>query len=316
MPSDSKQNLFITGGCGFIGSHIAEELQSHFNIICIDNFYSGSRDNLKNIKAQIIEADICDTQKMSELIKEYQPEGIIHLAAIASVQACIEKPKECFEVNQKATVELLELCHQNNIKKFIFASSAAVYGDEPSLPKNEHASSTYPISSYGIDKFASEQYVIEYARRQKLHGVALRFFNVFGPRQNPNSPYSGVLSIFTNRVLNSDKPEVTVFGDGKQTRDFVYVKDVVKAIISSFENPKMNGNVFNVGTSKPISLLEVIAVLEELTGKEIQINFENARTGDIKHSYCSNEKINQHGFISKFSFKDGMKEYLNTFVFL
>lgn len=310
MPSDSKQNLFITGGCGFIGSHVAEELQSHFNIICIDNFYSGSRDNLKNIKAQIIEADICDTQKMSELIKEYQPEGIIHLAAIASVQACIERPKECFEVNQKATVELLELCHQNNIKKFIFASSAAVYGDEPSLPKNEHASSTYPISSYGIDKFASEQYVIEYARRQKLHGVALRFFNVFGPRQNPSSPYSGVLSIFTNRVLNNDKPEVTVFGDGKQTRDFVYVKDVVKAIISSFENPKMNGNVFNVGTGHGTSLLQVIEALEEVTAKNIQVNFENARSGDIKFSYCDNQKLSNIGFSCDYSFYQGLKEYI------
>lgn len=309
MPSDNK-NLFITGGCGFIGSHVAEALQNEYNVICIDNFYSGLRENLNGIKATIIEADVTDFDKMQSILSEYKPIGVIHLAAIASVQACIEKPRECFAVNQKATVDLLELCHQIGIKRFVFASSAAVYGDEPTLPKIENVSTTNPISSYGIDKFASEQYVLEYARRNKLHGVALRFFNVFGPRQNPSSPYSGVLSIFTNRVMSSDSPELTIFGDGKQTRDFIYVKDVVEAINGAFHTDDMNGETFNVGTAESTSLLDVVTVLEELTHKKIKINFQAARAGDIRHSYCSNQKLQQHGWISKFSFKAGMQEYL------
>jgi UDP-glucose 4-epimerase len=310
MSSDNKKTLFITGGCGFIGSHCAQELQHEFEVICIDNFYSGLKSNLEGINAQIIDADITDTQKMSTLIKEYRPYGIIHLAAIASVQACIEKPRDCFQVNQNATVELLELAAQNNIKRFIFASSAAVYGDEPALPKNESSSTTYPISSYGIDKFASEQYVIEYARRNKIHGVALRFFNVFGPRQNPASAYSGVLSIFSTSVMQTENPEITIFGDGKQTRDFIYVKDVVASIKKAVSKDEMNGEVYNVGQSRQISLLDVVDCLEEITDKKVKINFEDARSGDIKYSYADNTKILKAGVEFNYSFEQGMKEYL------
>jgi UDP-glucose 4-epimerase len=306
MSSDNKKTLFITGGCGFIGSHCAEELQHEFQVICIDNFYSGLRSNLIGINATIIEADITDTEKMSSLIKEYQPYGIIHLAAIASVQACIEKPRDCFEVNQNATVQLLELSAQNNIKRFVFASSAAVYGDEPTLPKNEFNSSIHPISSYGIDKFASEQYVLEYARRGKIHGVALRFFNVYGPRQNPNSPYSGVLSIFAKAVNDQVQPSLTVFGDGEQTRDFVFVKDVVGAIKCSLDSDDMNQEVFNVGTGKGVSLLEIIKLMSQISAKNIKITFKDERSGDIKRSVASNQKILDAGVDFKFEMKNGL----------
>lgn len=308
-----KKNILVTGSAGFIASHLIEELLKDENnyIIGIDNFYSGTKENLDFIKSidsknkfQFIESDIRNFEEINKIIKDKQIEQIYHLAAIVSVQESIENPILSNEVNVKGTLNILEAARLNNAKRVVFSSSAAVYGDEPTQPKNEN-SITRPISPYGYEKLMDEQYMKLYSELYGVETVSLRYFNVYGERQSATSDYSGVISIFEKKFKDNEIPNI--YGDGEQYRDFVYVKDVVKANIKAMNTPNISGEVFCVGTSRKVSINDLVSILNDKYSKNIKVNYLEARNGDIKESICDNTEIKQflefEGFIS---FEEGI----------
>ncbi|PTI27867.1 NAD-dependent dehydratase [Mammaliicoccus vitulinus] len=305
-------NVLVTGGAGFIGSHVVEHYLNHgHEVFVIDNLSTGNRENIPFVKAEnFFEEDICDLDLVGNIIKEYQFDLIIHLAAVVSVVDTINNPVDSNEVNITATLNLLESnrLYNNNIKRIIFASSAAVYGNNTQLP-NSIMKLVNPISPYAIQKYAGEQYVKQYSNLYDIPTTALRFFNVYGPRQDPKSAYSGVLSIMQSSYL--DEKPFTFFGDGTQTRDFVYVKDVVQAISLVADSDNAIGHVFNVGTGKPSSLMEVFEFLGNVLEKDISTNFVNEREGDIKHSYADIQELSNLGYFPKYSIEEGLYSYIN-----
>jgi UDP-glucose 4-epimerase len=291
------KNIMVTGSAGFIASRLVEELlKDEFNnIIGVDNFYSGTLENIeylksidKNSKFYFIEADIRDYEKINSIIKDYNIEYIYHLAAIVSVQESIENPLFSNEVNVKGTLNILESAKQNNLKRVVFSSSAAVYGDEPTQPKNEQ-SLTKPISPYGYEKLIGEQYMKLYSELYGLETVSLRYFNVYGERQSATSDYSGVISIFEKKFKSNEI--VNIYGDGEQYRDFVYVKDVAIVNIKAMNTPNISGEVFCVGTAKKTSINDLVKVLNIKYTKNVKANYLETRPGDIQESICDNSKI-------------------------
>jgi len=311
-------NYLITGGAGFIGSTLVNELEKgDNNVFVVDDLSMGKKENL-NTSSKIIlfEKDIRDLVFLNEIFSENQFDYIFHLAAIASVADSIERPIATHQVNLEATLNLLELTRQTqkNLKRFVFASSAAVYGDEPSLPKTEK-SMIKPLSPYAIDKYSSEQYGLLYNSLYDLPTSAVRFFNVYGPNQNPSSPYSGVLSIITNhfkKLKNHEKNVFTIYGDGSQTRDFVYVDDVVQALKIVSEKEEAQGNVYNVGTGIPSSINDVLDIFKSETGIEPIIKYENVRKGDIQDSYAEISELKKIGYSPKYDLNRGISTYLST----
>lgn len=303
--------ILITGGAGFIGSHIAEYFVEHYNdVYIIDNLVSGYRENVDFIKDEnFFNIDVTNYTEVNELIETYQFDVIIHLAAMVSVVETVEKPEQSNKVNIDAVLNILQACREKNpgIKKIIFASSAAVYGNEKSLPKSTH-SPIQPESPYAIQKYCGEQYVKLYSSLYNLPTVSLRFFNVYGPKQDPKSQYSGVLSIIKSAF---EKDEIfNLYGDGKQTRDFVYVKDVVQAVKIVLENEGCNGGVYNVGTGTATSLLTIIDTFSKLINKQIEINYLNSRKGDVKYSYADITELKAFGYTPMYSIGKGLNEYL------
>ncbi|HGF7851316.1 TPA: NAD-dependent epimerase/dehydratase family protein, partial [Enterococcus faecium] len=249
------ENILITGGAGFIGSTLANCLAKSNKVLVIDDLSMGEKSNLsssENIK--FIEGSVTDKDLMSEILTNNQFEYIYHLAAIASVADSVARPIETHQVNFESVLMLLEFCrkYQQNLKRLIFSSSAAVYGDEPTLPKKEE-SVIRPLTPYAIDKFAAEQYVLDYYHLYNVPTSAVRFFNVYGPNQNPNSPYSGVISILVDQYkkhLKNENSKFILFGDGEQSRDFVYIEDVIQALLLIATKKEALGRQFNVGTGK------------------------------------------------------------------
>ncbi|PFG04420.1 NAD-dependent epimerase/dehydratase family protein [Bacillus sp. es.034] len=308
--------ILVTGGAGFIGSHIVEELlNNNEQVVVIDNFSMGSLDNLpKSDQLTVVEGDISVRETISDLFQQHQFKKIFHLGAIASVAASVEDPLHTHQTNLEATLYLLEEARkQGGLERFVFASSAAVYGDEPTLPKKE-TSTIRPLTPYAIDKFASEQYVLAFSRLYDIPTAAVRFFNVFGNRQNPSSPYSGVVSILTDKfkqLVKKEETSFTLFGDGEQTRDFIYVKDVVQAVFLVSETPDAIGKVFNVGTGGSTSLNDLIGLYEEITETTLPIEKKEERSGDIKESYSDISELKSLGFEPKFTMREGLLEYWN-----
>lgn len=306
-------NIFITGSAGFIASHLIEELLKDENnsIIGIDNFYSGTKENLDFIKSidsknkfQFIKADIRDFEKINEIIKDKQIEQIYHLAAIVSVQESIQNPLLSNQVNVKGILNILESAKLNSVKRVVFSSSAAVYGDEPTQPKNE-SSQTKPISPYGYEKLMGEQYMRLYSELYRIETVILRYFNVYGERQSATSDYSGVISIFLKKFKDNEIPNI--YGEGEQYRDFVYVKDVAKANIKAMNTLNISGEVFCVGTSRKVSINDLVSILNHKYSKNIKANYLEPRNGDIKESICDNKKINQFLGLEDFTrFEEGI----------
>ena len=307
------KNILLTGSAGFIASHLIEELLKDENnyIIGIDNFYSGTQENLEFIKSidkenrfQFIVADIRNFEEINKIIRDKKIEYIYHLAAIVSVQESILNPLLSNEVNVKGTLNILESAKLNNVKRVVFSSSAAIYGDEPTQPKNEN-SITKPISPYGYEKLIGEQYMKLYSELYNVETVSLRYFNVYGERQSATSDYSGVISIFEKKFKNDEIPNI--YGDGEQYRDFVYVKDVAKANIKAMNTLNVSGEVFCVGTSKKVSINNLVSVLNYKYSKNIKANYLESRNGDIKESICDNKKIKQFlEFESFISFEEGI----------
>ncbi|MCG3658918.1 NAD-dependent epimerase/dehydratase family protein [Aliarcobacter butzleri] len=306
-------NILITGSAGFIASHLIEELLKDQNncILGIDNFYSGTKENLEFIKSidsknkfQFIQSDIRNFEEINKIIRYKKIEYIYHLAAIVSVQESILNPLLSSEVNVKGTLNILESAKLNSVKRVVFSSSAAVYGDEPTQPKNE-ISQTKPISPYGYEKLIGEQYMKLYSELYGVETVSLRYFNVYGERQRATSDYSGVISIFEKKFKNNEIPNI--YGDGEQYRDFVYVKDVVKLNIKAMNIPNISGKLFCVGTSKKVSINDLVSILNYKYSKNIKANYLESRNGDIKESICDNKKIKQFlEFESFISFEEGI----------
>ena len=290
-------NILVTGAAGFIAFHLIEDLlkNQQNKIIGIDNFYSGTRENINYLKScdknnlfTFIEVDIRDFETINKIIKENNITQVYHLAAIVSVQESISNPLLSNEVNVKGTLNILEASRQNKVKRVVFSSSAAVYGDEPTLPKDEN-SLTKPISPYGYEKLIGEQYMKLYSELYNVETVILRYFNVYGPRQSSKSDYSGVMSIFEKKFKNDEI--LNIYGDGKQYRDFVYVKDVSKANIKAMNTPNISGEIFCIGTGNKTSINNIVEVLNIKYDKSIEAKYLSRRDGDIKESVCKNDKL-------------------------
>jgi nucleoside-diphosphate-sugar epimerase len=306
MPNKQKTYL-VTGGAGFIGSHLVEALiYQGFSVRVLDNFSTGKYANLAHIPAErlhIMAGDISD-EKTVWLASE-NIAGIFHLAALVSVPASITQPRQSFNDNAKGTFNLYEAARLRQIPRMVQASSAAVYGDNPHLPLSEEAT-LKPLSPYALDKLYGEYLAATYFRCYRISATALRFFNVYGERQDPNSPYSGVISHFNKRLAQGEK--VTIYGDGAQTRDFVYVKDVVNALLQAMRQTTQAVQVFNVGTGKTTSINQLYALLQEQTHHFTPAEHQASRAGDIVHSCASIEKIQRElNWTAQWCLADGLK---------
>ncbi|AHF80529.1 SDR family oxidoreductase [Thermococcus paralvinellae] len=290
--------IVVTGGAGFIGSHIAEELSKDNDVIVIDNLYSGKVENVpENVK--FIQADIRDYESIAEIMS--QADYVFHEAALVSVVESIERPILTEEINVLGTLNILKALSEGH-GKLIFASSAAVYGDNQNLPLKED-DKPRPLSPYGVTKVSGEYYCRVFYELYGVPTVALRYFNVFGERQGYNQ-YAGVISIFINRALKNEP--LIIFGDGKQTRDFIYVKDVVKANILVAEKERANGEVFNVARGERTTILELAMKIIDATNSLSSIIFDKPRPGDIKHSQADISKIKKLGFKPEYSLEEGL----------
>ena len=271
--------VMVTGGAGFIGSHSVEALlAAGAEVVVLDNFSSGKRDNLpEHARLRVVEGDIRDRAAVAAAVRGCT--HVLHLAAQVSVRASIEDPPSSAQHNIIGFAEVLDSARHHHVERVVFASSAAVYGDPQALPLSEE-SPTDPLSPYGLEKLVNEQQARLSARLFGLSTLGLRYFNVYGPRQDPASQYAGVISRFADRIL-ANQP-LSVFGDGKQTRDFIFVKDVAQVNLAALRGAS-NG-FCNIGTGHSTSLLELIDTLAECVGHPAQIVFEAALPGDIRHS--------------------------------
>lgn len=299
--------VLVTGGAGFIGSHLCERLlaEGHEPRV-LDNLSTGKRANLPSGKIDFIEGDIRNRDQVNSAVAGC--DAIVHLAAVASVQATIDDPVGTHGANFVGTLNLLEAARQSRVRRFLYASSAAVYGDSAALPVGEDEV-LRPLSPYAADKLAGEHYLFFYARKHDLAATAFRFFNIYGPRQDPSSPYSGVISIFVDRAKMGEP--VTLYGDGEQTRDFVYVADLAGILCRALSQPALNGQAVNVGRGTECSLLALLQELQRLYGRSIERRHEPARVGDIRRSCADVTKLRRFlGDVPKTALGTGLERLI------
>ncbi|EIA32827.1 GDP-mannose 4,6-dehydratase [Ligilactobacillus salivarius] len=303
----------ITGGAGFIGSNLVEKIVSQGDdVVIVDNLSMGKLENIIHFSKKHVsfyKEDITNFNFMEKLLVSENFDYIVLLGAVASVANSVQDPQKTHLINQEANLNIYEIIRKNNlkIKKLLFASSAAVYGDEPTLPKSEE-SVIRPLTPYAIDKFASEKYALAYGKLYNIPTVATRFFNVYGPKQNPESQYSGVLSIIKDRLVSDEV--FTMYGDGNQTRDFTYIDDVIEAMLILLHDHNVKWDVYNVATGKSTSLNEIIKTFEKVANKNLKIKYEAKRQGDIEKSQADVNKIREKvGFNTKISLEEGLKRY-------
>jgi UDP-glucose 4-epimerase len=305
--------ILLTGGAGFIGSHIADVLLLNgYEIVIVDNLSTGKIDNIKFLedkfpnKIKFIQGDISEYEVFKKLNHRFS--AIIHLAAIVSVPRSVHDPIETNQVTLGGAINVFEFARINNIKKIIQASSAAVYGDVKKYPVKEKDIGNF-LSPYAISKYSCELYANYYDKAFAIKTISMRFFNVYGERQDPSSPYSGVISIFVNAFKN--KSQINIFGDGKNTRDFIYVGDVANIILKLVEKKDVKTDVYNLGTGKQTSLLQLVRAMEKIFGYKVKVNFKEARVGDIKKSVANISKIQKHlKFQPKYSLVQGLSQML------
>ena len=302
----------VTGGAGFIGSHIVEELLlRNEKVAIIDNFSTGKRDNVKPFEgtAEIIDTDLANAKNLAQIIKG--ADYVIHQAAIPSVPKSIIDPVKSHHANVNGTLQLLVACREAGVKRVVYASSSSLYGDSPTLPKHEGMMPN-PLSPYGAQKLFAEMYCQVFTKAYGLETVSLRYFNVFGPRQDATSQYSGVLALFIPAVLQGRRP--TIYGDGEQSRDFTYVKNVVEANLLACKAPGVGGQVFNVACGDRITVNSMLQQINKITGKDISPVYAEARAGDIKHSQAdirlAKERI---GYQAKVSFEEGLRNTIDWY---
>jgi len=281
--------VLVTGGAGFIGSHTVDLLLAqNYSVRVLDNFSNGSRNNLpsESGKLQIIEGDVTNIQDVTQAM--HGVDQCVHLAAQVSVVSSVEDASFSAQQNILGFVNIIEAMRKQNISRLVYASSAAAYGNPVELPLNENSTLT-PESPYGLEKKINEQYAELFLNLHQLSSCGMRYFNVYGPRQDPKSPYAGVIALFVERIKS--KQGLTIFGDGLQTRDFIFVHDVARANLAALQSD-FNG-ACNVGTGSSVTLLQLIEVLEELCGWQVEKHFDKPREGDIVHSAAVVERLNQ-----------------------
>jgi UDP-glucose 4-epimerase len=295
----------VTGGAGFIGSNTVDELvRRGHSVVVLDDFSSGKEDNLAEIRNKItfIKGSITDIEVVRKAMHE--AEYVLHLAARTSVPRSVKDPIETNKINIDGTLNVLVAAKELKIKRVVFAASSSAYGETPTLPKIE-TMQPQPISPYGVTKYVGELYGQTFGRCYGLENVALRYFNIFGPRQDPGSPYSGVLAKFCTAFLEDTQP--VVFGDGEQTRDFTYVENAVQANLLACEAPNVSGKVFNVGVGGRVSLNEVLRTLGKVTGKPLEAKYDPPRDGDIRDSQADISQAREYlGYDPQVSFEEGL----------
>ncbi len=299
----------ITGIGGFIGSSLARALVARGERVRgIDNFSTGKRDNLADIRhgIELLEADINDQQAIAEACRGV--DYVLHQAAVPSVPRSVANPMESNQANVDGTLNVLVAARDADVKRVVYASSSSLYGDTPTLPKHEGMVPN-PISPYAVSKLAGEHYMGAFYRSYGLETVSLRYFNVFGPYQDPTSMYSGVLAIFITRMLRGEQP--TIYGDGEQSRDFTYIENVIEANLQACTAPasQVAGKAFNCATGRRVSLNETYGVLQQLTGYDGPPKYAPPRAGDIKHSLADISLAEKHlGYRPKVSFEAGLRQ--------
>ena len=301
------RRALVTGGAGFIGSHLVAALVGQgCEVTVLDNLASGHQTNLDPVKDQItfIKGDIKDERLLNRIIKGC--EVVFHLAAVVSVTQTVKDPVASALVNELGAIRVLDAARKNGVRRVVLSSSSAVYGDAPQLPKSESMIPA-PMSPYAVQKLTNEYYAELYHRLYGLETVCLRYFNVYGPHQDPSSPYSGVISIFMLRAINGEAP--LIYGDGGQTRDFVFVKDVVQANLLAAANEAAPGRVFNIGTSSSVSVNGLWEMIARLAQCRLPARHEAPRSGDITHSLASIQKAKELlGFQPSVSFEEGLRQ--------
>jgi nucleoside-diphosphate-sugar epimerase len=306
--------ILVTGGAGFIGSHIVDRLIAEgLEVRVLDNLSTGDKTNLaahqNNNSFQFIEGDIRDVDQVKAAVEGV--DAVIHEAALVSVTLSVENPLLSHRINLTGTVNLLKACVDANVKRFVLASSCAVYGDAETLPLNEKLEPV-PLSPYAAHKLGAEKYAKKFYEEHGLETVSLRYFNVYGPRQK-YGPYSGVISIIVNRLLENMPP--TIYGDGTQTRDFVNVKDVVEANMLALSKKAAVGKVFNIGTGEAITINRLTETLQKIMDKtDLEPVHAKPRPGDIKHSYgdITNAK-RKLKYKPRVQLEQGLRELVNSY---
>jgi nucleoside-diphosphate-sugar epimerase len=307
------RNILVTGGAGFIGSHLVPQLlEKGHSVTVLDNLSTGKLENLNGVidhpKFTFQRGDILDKTILNEIFERI--DSVIHLAALIDISASIADPIQNHEVNVNGTFNMLHAAIKHNVKKFVFASSTAVYGDAKTLPVQENIA-VHPISPYAASKVAGEAYCSAFASCFGLETIALRFFNIYGLRSE-NSPYSGVITKFLQKIVKGEV--LTIDGDGEQTRDFIYVSDVVKAVILALEHEGLKGEVFNVCTGVPTSINQLAATLKTVTGKNPNVKRGPARLGDIRSSYGDPTKAAENfGFRASADLTEGLQMLFDEF---
>ncbi len=298
-------NVLVTGGAGFIGSHIVRGLLERGDRVrVLDNFSTGKRENLAGLDVEIVEADLRDASRVTSACRGV--ETIFHQAAFISVPLSMKEPAECFDVNVTGTASLLQAAHKYGVKRVVFASSAAVYGDSDAYPLAEETP-LRPLSPYAASKRVDEIYGQLYTTSFGLEVVGLRYFNVYGPRQRPDSQYAAAVPIFIRRLLDG-KP-ITIFGDGGQTRDLIFVGDVVRANLIAAEHPSAPGGVFNICTGIETRVNDLVEILQDLFPSAPAPEFTDPRAGDIYRSIGSPQKAAQViGFSAETSLEEGLRQ--------
>ncbi|MBD9516361.1 NAD-dependent epimerase/dehydratase family protein [Pseudomonas sp. PDM22] len=307
--SPSAQPILITGGAGFIGSHLADALLAQgFAVRVLDDLSTGRRENLDS-RVDLLVGNVADEAALRGALSGCQ--GVVHLAAIASVQASVEDPVGTHRANFIGTLNLCEAMRQEGIRRVLFASSAAVYGQNGEGSAIDEDVVKAPLTPYAADKLASEYYLDFYRREHGLEPAIFRFFNVYGPRQDPSSPYSGVISIFARRAEQG--LPITVFGDGEQTRDFIYVGDLVKLLVTALLADDVAESAINVGLDQSTSLNQLLAEIGKLTGGLPEITYLPARHGDIRHSRADNRRLLQrYSLDAPTPLADGLAQLITT----
>jgi len=305
------QRIIVTGGAGFIGSHLAEELvRRGYQVTILDDLSTGKVENIKplmtNSDVRFIKGSVTDLPLLQKLLQNV--DYVFHLAAIPSVSQSIENPLASHNVSVTGALNMLLAAKENKVKKVIYASSSSVYGDTPALPKREDMLPN-PQSPYAVTKLAGEYYCQVFHQIYGLPTISLRYFNVYGPRQDPNLDYATVIPIFIKR-LSEGRPPI-IFGDGEQTRDFTFIKDAIEATIIAAKSNATG--IFNIGTSRRITINELAGLIARLLGKGIKLIHREARPGDIRHSLADISRAGTFGYKPKWSLEEGLKETIQRF---
>ncbi|MDJ0786656.1 MAG: SDR family oxidoreductase [Myxococcota bacterium] len=306
------RNVLVTGGAGFIGGHLADRLVSDgVSVRVLDDFSTGREANLEGIRSQIklIRGDLRDAETVDRAVEGV--DVLFHLAAVPSVPRSLAEPERTHSVNATGTLQLLEAARRHGVSRVVMASSSSIYGDTEELPKVE-TMPPRPRSPYALQKFAAEQYGRLYAEHFGLETVALRYFNVFGPRQDPASEYAAVVPRFVLACLKGETP--TIYGDGEQTRDFTFVADVVEANLHAARAADVSGLVMNVGGGRQTSLNTLLAMIGELAGTEVKAAYDETRQGDVRDSLADVSLLESRtGFRPAFSLREGLGRTIDHF---